>query len=176
MKIDKIRFIEPCTHVSERKRISPRNPSLNLLTLTTAAKSRVPDTMMYSECISAIRWDDVLSSDVIFIEIPTPAPECAFSAAEYVRENSNAMIVVFGIYACLNFTETLRYCDYILLGECDDSILTFLDALKFDRPMKFEGLAYFANGKFVHTGSHRPPTRLERVPDRQLLYNYRKLA
>ena len=41
------------------------------MTLATVAKEAVPDTLMYSESISKIRWDDVLDADIVLIGIFT---------------------------------------------------------------------------------------------------------
>ena len=74
MDIKKIRFVEPGNR-SYKKSLKNyfvyaryiRTPALGLITLATIAKKLVPDTYMYSEAISAVNWDDVLSSDVVFI-------------------------------------------------------------------------------------------------------------
>ena len=69
MKINKIRFLEP-GNLPYRRSIKNlyvydqyiRTPSHGLMTLATVAKEAVPDTLMYSESISKIRWDDVLDA------------------------------------------------------------------------------------------------------------------
>ena len=72
MKINKIRFLEP-GNLPYRRSIKNlyvydqyiRTPSHGLMTLATVAKEAVPDTLMYSESISKIRWDDVLDADIV---------------------------------------------------------------------------------------------------------------
>ena len=70
MKINKIRFLEP-GNLPYRRSIKNlyvydqyiRTPSHGLMTLATVAKEAVPDTLMYSESISKIRWDDGYRAD-----------------------------------------------------------------------------------------------------------------
>ncbi|MDR0818079.1 MAG: B12-binding domain-containing radical SAM protein [Oscillospiraceae bacterium] len=183
MKIDKIRFIEPGNppykpglrnlFVYEE---TIRNPSVGMLTLTTIVKERVVDTLMYSESISKILWDDVFDADVIFIGIFTFAATRGYELAKFIKDHSNAMVVMGGLHASMTYPEAINSCDYVLLGECDESILDFLYALKFGNPVKFPGIAYLDGGKLISTGSRRPPERFDTVPDSQLLYNYRKMA
>ena len=75
MKINKIRFLEP-GNLPYRRSIKNlyvydqyiRTPSHGLMTLATVAKEAVPDTLMYSESISKIRWDDVLDADIVLLD------------------------------------------------------------------------------------------------------------
>ena len=62
------------------------------------------------------------------------------------------MIVLGGLHASMNYREAVRHCDYVLLGEGDETILLFLQALKGEIPMDFAGLAYQKEGKLVCTG------------------------
>ena len=84
MKINKIRFLEP-GNLPYRRSIKNlyvydqyiRTPSHGLMTLATVAKEAVPDTLMYSESISKIRWDDVRPSGAMSLpassgKIPRP--------------------------------------------------------------------------------------------------------
>lgn len=47
----------------------------------------------------------------------------------------------------MNYKEAVRYCDYVLIGEGDETILTFLRALKNKESMDFRGLHTGGMGK-----------------------------
>lgn len=178
-----MRFIEP-GNFPYRKSIENlytydkyiRTPSHGLLTLTTIAKKVVDDTFMYSESISKIRWDDVLDADIVFIGIFTFSAVRGYELACFIKKHSNAIVVMGGLHASMNYTEAVNYCDYVLLGEGDESILEFIDCIRKDSAIDFPGVAYLKDKEIVFTGNRRPPENINTIPNRNLLYRYKKMA
>jgi len=183
MVVSKVRFIEP--GVPQYKR-SIRNlytynkyirtPSVGLLTLSTLTRETVDDTLMYSESISKIKWDDVLDADIVFIGIFTFAAVRGYELARYIKENSKAIVVMGGLHASMNYTEAVNHCDYVLLGEGDETIITFIEAVRNDAPIDFPGVAYRKDSEVIVTGQQNPPENINTIPDRNLLYRYSKMA
>lgn len=183
MKVNKVRFIEPGNMPYRRTMENLytydkyiRNPSTGLLTLATIVKKIVDDTFMYSESISKIKIDDLLDADIIFIGIFTFNATRGYKLAKYFKKHTNATIVMGGLHASMNYNEAVKYCDYVLLGEGDESIVEFINALKNDRPIDFEGVAFKENGQTLFTGNRKPPENIDTIPNRNLLYNYKKMA
>jgi radical SAM superfamily enzyme YgiQ (UPF0313 family) len=183
MKIQKIRFIEPgnLPYKTSIKNLYTyekyiRTPSHGLLTLTTIVKGHVDDTLMYSESISGIRWDDVMDADVVFIGIFTFAATRGYELAQYIKERSGAIVVMGGLHASMNYTEAVMHSDYVLLGEGDESVIDFIRALRENRPVDFPGVAYMRDGRLIYTGERKAPENIDVIPNRDLLYNYRKMA
>ncbi len=183
MKVNKIRFIEP-GNLPYRKSIKNlytyekyiRTPSYGLMTLATIAKTVVDDSYMYSESISKIKWDDVLDADIVFIGIFTFSAVRGYEIAEYIKNNSNAIVVMGGLHASMNYTEAVEHCDYILLGEGDESMLEFINAIKNDDKINFSGVAYKKDDEIICTGKRKPPENIDIIPNRHLLYNHYKMA
>ncbi|HEX9059886.1 MAG TPA: radical SAM protein [Clostridia bacterium] len=183
MPIKKIRFIEP-GNLPYRKSIKNlytydkyiRTPSHGLLTLATIVKKVVEDTFMYSESISKMRWDDVLDADIVFIGIFTFSAVRGYELASFIKKHSNAIVVIGGLHASMNYIEAVNYCDYVLLGEGDESILQLIDSVQKDSTIDFPGVAYLKDNEIVHTGSRIPPEDINTIPDRYLLYKYKKMA
>lgn len=181
--IKKVRFIEP-GNLPYRLSVKNlytyekyiRNPSTGLMTLATIVKKTVDDTYMYSESISKIIWNDVLDADVVFIGIFTFNANRGYELAKHIKENSNAIVVMGGLHASMNYTEAVKYCDYVLLGEGDESILEFMKIINRGLPIDFEGVAYIRDGQLVFTGNRTAPENINTIPDRNLLYNYKKMA
>lgn len=153
-----------------------RTPSIGLLTLSTLAKKVVDDTLMYSESISKIIWKDVLDADIVFIGIFTFAAVRGYEIARYVKANSKAIVVMGGLHASMNYTEAVDYCDYVLLGEGDETIISFISALRNNQPIDFSGAAYREGERVIFTGHQKPPLTIDTIPDRNLLYRYSKMA
>lgn len=183
MMVKKVRFIEP-GNLPYRKSIKNlytynkyiRNPSIGLLTLATIVKEVVDDTFMYSESISTVKWDDVLDADIVFIGIFTFSAVRGYELARYIKEHSSAIVVMGGLHASMNYPEAVKYCDYVLLGEGDESILELIDAIRIGNPIDFPGVAYQKQNQIVFTGNRKPPENINTIPDRYLLYRYHKMA
>ena len=148
--ISKLRFIEAGAVNRYRKSWkntflyngSICNPSTGLITLTTIAKHLVDDTLMYSESISYIDWDDVTNADVVFISINTFNAVRGYEIADNLRglnktqdkmnksNRSRPLVVLGGMHATLNYPEAVQHADYVLLGDADESIVEFIKALQ----------------------------------------------
>lgn len=179
----KIRFIEPGNRPYKPTPLNAfvydryiRTPSVGLNTLATICKRVVDDTYMYSESISKVVMEDVLDADIVFIGIFTFAAPRGYKIARYLKRRSKAVVVLGGLHASMNYEEAARYCDYVLLGEGDESILTFIDCVKNNKPMDFPGLAYYRHGRLIYTGYPKPPENIDIIPDRNLIYHYKKMA
>ena len=179
----KVRFIEPGNRPYKPTLLNYvvydryiRTPSVGLNTLATIVKKEVDDTLMYSESISRIPLDDLLDADVIFIGIFTFAAVRGYQIARYLKKRSKAVIVMGGLHASLNYKEAVHYCDYVLLGEGDETILTFLRAIKQKQPMDFPGIAFLRDGRIFNTGYPSPPQNINIIPDRNLVWRYQKMA
>lgn len=116
------------------------------------------------------------AADIIFIGIFTFAAVRGYQIADFLKKRTKAVIVLGGLHASMNYREAVRHCDYVLLGEGDETILLFLQALKGEIPMDFAGLAYQKEGKLVCTGYPSPPETFETIADRNLVYRYQKMA
>jgi len=181
--ISKIRFIEP-SNPPYRKSLRNfftngkyiRNPAIGTLMLTTIARELVEDTLMYSESISKIDWNDVLSADIVFIGIFTFNAQRGYELARHIKENSSAIVVLGGMHASLNYPEAVQYCDFVLLGEGDESVVEFIEAVNSSSPIDFPGVAYEKDAELVHTGKRTPPQNIDVIPNYQLLYRYDKMA
>ncbi|MFP3153046.1 B12-binding domain-containing radical SAM protein [Lachnospiraceae bacterium ZAX-1] len=183
MTVKKIRFLEP-GNLPYRKSIKNlyiydkyiRTPSVGLLTLSTIVKNVLDDTLMYSESISKIKWEDVLDADIVFIGVFTFNATRGYELAAYVKEHSLAVVVMGGLHASMNYPEAVQHCDYVLLGEGDESILDFIAACKSGCAIDFPGVAYLRDGELVNTGERMPPDTIDTIPNRSLCYNYHKMA
>lgn len=183
MNINKVRFIEP-GNPPYRKSIKNlytyekyiRTPSAGLLTLTTIVKDVIDDTFMYSESISKLKWDDILDADIVFIGVFTFSAPRGYELAHYIKEHSDALVIMGGLHASMNYPEAAQHCDYVMLGEGDESIVELIEALQIDKSLDFPGLAYLRDGDLIYTGERKPPCNIDLIPNRDLLYRYRKMA
>jgi radical SAM superfamily enzyme YgiQ (UPF0313 family) len=146
------------------------------MTLATIVNTVVGDTLMYSESISKIDWDDIFDADIVFIGIFTFNAQRGYQLARLIREKSKALVIMGGLHASMNYPEAVRHCDYVLLGEGDESILECIHAANGERAFDFQGLAYLNGNKVICTGDRKPPQNINVIPTRDLLYRYHRMA
>lgn len=179
--INKIRFIEPgnLPYKFSLKNLYTydkylRTPSTGLMILTTVVKRVIEDTLMYSESISKVKWKDVFDADIVFIGFFTFAASRGYRIAHLIRRHSNALIVTGGLHASLDYKEAVNHCDYVLLGECEESILDFIKVIQNNSAIDFQGIAYKNEKGVIFTGFRDPPENIDIIPNRDLLHGYRK--
>mgnify|MGYP002508613864 CR=1 FL=1 len=171
----KIRFIEPGNRPYKPTPLNYfvydryiRTPSVGLNTLATIVKEKVPDTMMYSESISRLVIDDIIDADIIFIGIFTFNAIRGYKLARYFKKKSNAIIVMGGLHASMNYKEAVKYCDYVLLGEGDESILEPEKQLSDEYPLVHSQVSScepaVQNGAQVHSNRNCVDTLSTREP------------
>ena len=179
----KIRFIEPGNRPYRPSLLNYfvydryiRTPSVGLNTLATIVHQAYADTYMYSESISRLDMDDILDADIIFIGFFTFAAVRGYELADYFKEHSRAIVVLGGLHPSMNYEEAVNYCDYVLLGEADETILPFIHAIEQKKFPQFAGIACLDNGQMIYTGMPEPPQNLDVVANRDLVHNYRRMA
>lgn len=179
----KIRFIEPGNRPYKRSVLNYfvydryiRTPSVGLNTLATIVHSEYPDTYMYSESIAKIDMKDCMDADFIFIGIFTFAAKRGYELADFFRENTNAVVVMGGLHASMNYEEAVQHCDYVLLGEGDKTILPFIKTVSGGSKPQLAGAGWIEEGKVKSTGKPVPPENFDLVPDRSLVHNFKKMT
>ncbi|MCL2680305.1 MAG: B12-binding domain-containing radical SAM protein [Coriobacteriia bacterium] len=144
--------------------------------VATIAQRIVDDTLMYSESVATIDWSDVLDADIVFIGIFTFNAQRGYQLAQHIKANSDALVVLGGMHASLNYPEAAQHCDYVLLGEGDESVIDFIQAVSDGAAIDFPGVVYKQKGELVHTGERTAPADIDVSPDYNLLYRYDKMA
>lgn len=179
----KIRFIEPGNRPYKPTILNYfvydryiRTPSVGLNTLATIVKKKIPDTYMYSESISRLDMKDIKDADIVFIGIFTYAAVRGYKIASYLRKHTNATVVLGGLHASMNYKEAVRYADYVMLGEGDETILPLIKMIKSGKRPKIKGYAWMENGTIYNTGKAELPQNIDIIPDRSLIHNYKKMT
>lgn len=179
----KIRFIEPGNTPYKRSiknlyvyNKNIRTPSQGAMTLATIVNKQYSDVRVYSESISKIIWKDILDADIIFISIFTFNANRGYELAQKIKKNSQATVIFGGLHATLNFTESVKHGDYVLLGEGDETILKMIQAVENNEEITFTGVAYNKGDKLIHTGIASLPQNIDVIPNRNLLYNFKKMS
>lgn len=179
----KIRFIEP-GNLPYRRSLKNlyvydkyiRTPSNGIITLATILNREYEDVFCYSESISKIKYNDIFDADIVFISIFTFNANRGYEIAEFIRKNSSALIVFGGLHATLNFDETIKYSDYVIRGEGDEILLDFVKMIENGKIPELPGIVRREDDKVYNYGEPRIPHNIDTIPNRNLLYNFKKMA
>ncbi|MCK5235463.1 MAG: B12-binding domain-containing radical SAM protein [Deltaproteobacteria bacterium] len=149
----KIRFIEPKSpdvHVFTRAAI----PRLGTVLLGTTLQEAGYDVKCYVEEVADMDLEDVLTADAVGISCITSTSMRSYEIAKLLK-STGIPVFMGGPHVTFLPDEALKYCDYVLKGECDDLILDFMKALETGEGLDdIPGLSYRdKNGEIHHNNA-----------------------
>jgi len=162
--IKKIVFIEPKSpgfHVYSRWGL----PRLGTLMLGTILKQAGYEVKVFVEDIKGINFEDVFEADAVGISTITSTAPRAYEIARQVRKEG---IPVFmgGAHVTFMDEEALEYCDYVLRGEAEETIMPLIKAIETGAGLEnVRGLSYLGNdGKIIRNEDVEKCTDLDKYP------------
>lgn len=170
--IKKIVFIEPKSpgyHVFSRWGL----PRLGTIILGTILKDHGYEVKVFVEDIKGINFEDVFEADAVGISTITSTAPRAYEIANVIRRE-DIPVFMGGPHVTFMDEEALNYCDYVLRGEAEETILPFIHALESRTGFEnIAGLSYRTSaGKLVRTEDANHCRELDRfpIPDRTLIH------
>lgn len=161
--MEKIVFIEPSPpdfHIFSKMPL----PRLGTVLLATILKEQGYRVKSYVECLGEIDLVDVLSADCVGISTITPTAPRSYEIARLLTERGKT-VFMGGPHVTFMPDEALEYCDYVLRGEAEGSIVDFIKALAEGRGFdKIPGLSYRVDGQVVHNKAPSLQTDLDSLP------------
>lgn len=125
--IKKIVFIEPKSpgnHIYSRWGL----PRLGTLQIGTILKNAGYDVKVFIEEIKGIDFEEVFDADLVGISTITSTAPRAYEMANQIRK-AGIPVIMGGPHVSFMPEEALNYCDLVLCGETEESILPLLNAL-----------------------------------------------
>ncbi|QWR76596.1 B12-binding domain-containing radical SAM protein [Candidatus Magnetomonas plexicatena] len=177
MKIRKVAFIEskaPGNHIYSRYPV-PRVGSVLLSTILSALGYEVK---VYIEDLAKIDWQYVENSDIVCISTITPTATRAYKHAKRAQ-TLGIPVVMGGAHVSFMAEEALNYCDYVVRGEGDESIVELFNYLEKGSPdiKTIKGLSYRdKHGAVVNNESRPLLASLDElpIPDVSLVQDFDK--
>jgi anaerobic magnesium-protoporphyrin IX monomethyl ester cyclase len=115
---------------------------LGLPLLATLLRDRGHDVRVCVEALGPIDWQRVMSSDVVGVSTTTSTSIRAYQYAERVRQRG-IPVVMGGPHVTFEATEALEFCDYVVRGEGEDTMLELVDYFEGRRTLdSILGLSY----------------------------------
>ncbi|MGM0652107.1 MAG: B12-binding domain-containing radical SAM protein [Bacillota bacterium] len=174
--MEKIVLIEPQSkedHVYKYVRM----PRLGLPILGTQLQKEGYRVNFYLGTGDSLPWEEIMTADLVGISTTTATCREAYQIAGFLRVAS-IPVVIGGIHATFLPDEAIRFADYVVQGEAEESFLPLVRAIeKGEEPWKIPGLSYWENGTVVHNNIMPEKINMDTlpIPDITLLEHSDKL-
>lgn len=135
------------------------------------------DVTVYMEHVKAPRWDRIARSDLVCFSLLSSAADKTRALAMKIRSELGIPIVVGGTHASYFPESCLEYCDYVVFGEGDETILELIETLsKRGEVGTVRGIAYRDGGQVRRTPPRPGPETFETIPNFSLIEGYRRMT
>ena len=148
-------------------------PNYGLPLIGTILSEGGYDVKVYIEHIEAPQWDRIAESDLICFSSMNVAAGKTYRLAEKIRSRLGIPTIIGGTHASYFPESCLRYFDYVVIGEGDETIVELVDALARGGDIsQVRGVAY-RTGDHVHRTPPRPgPAIFDTIPNFSLIEGY----
>lgn len=130
-------------------------PRLGLPLIGTILKELGHKVRIFCEELAEPDWKLISKADVVGISTITSTATRAYLLAKKARMLGKP-VIMGGPHVSFNQAEALENCDFVIVGEGEETIVELVDVLEGKKsPEKVRGLAFKKGDKVVFTG-HRP--------------------
>jgi radical SAM superfamily enzyme YgiQ (UPF0313 family) len=134
------------------------------------------DVKVYVEHVKPPEWDRISQSDLICLSSINAAADKTYRFAREIKSILGIPIVIGGTHASFFPATCLQYCDYVVFGEGDETILELVEALgNGGNVNKVAGIAYWADGIQL-TPPRISSADFSTIPNFNLIEGYRRMS
>ncbi|RPI58705.1 MAG: radical SAM protein [Chloroflexi bacterium] len=133
------------------------------------------EVKIFEERLWPMDWDYILSSDAIGLYVMTCTVRRSMDHSRRIKAHNPAIpIVAGGTHVSELPEDTLRFVDYVVRKEADETLPDLLNALQQGRdPAGVPGISFKRDGQIIHTPD-RPPVRdIDVIPDMSLIHRFK---
>ncbi len=149
--------------------------------LATILHERGYKVRVFVEDIGGVDWKWVRSADIICVSTLTSTAPRAYKIVKELRE-SGISVIMGGVHPTFLPEESLRFCDYVVRGEADETLPMLIDLLESKGkvyPIDIPGVSYMNNlGQTINNPllpDHFVDLDELPAPDFELIYNQKNI-
>jgi radical SAM superfamily enzyme YgiQ (UPF0313 family) len=153
------------------------HPGLALPIIGTVLKHSGYNVKIYIDSIQPPPMEELYRSDVVGFSVNSACFLETYRAAKQLREKSKCIIVFGGPHVTFMADEALRYGDFVVRGEGEQTIIELFHALEEDRSSfdNINGLSWRDSSGQIHHNPDRPlHPNPDTIPDQSLIAGYKK--
>lgn len=150
-------------------------PRYGVPLIASILRNKGYDVTLFVEEIRPINWEMLLAADVIGFHTLTCSVGRMQRIIEQIRMKSDAPIIVGGTHSTYFPESVLRYCDYVVRQEGDETIVDLLDALSTGRdPATVAGVTFHRNGQTIRTPDRGSVQKFDTIVDLSTIYGWKE--
>jgi len=135
------------------------------------------DVRVYIERIKPPEWDRIAESDLICFSSWNAAADKTYRLAREIKSTLGIPIIFGGVHASYFPESCLRYCDYVVFGEGDETIMELVETLSHGGDLeKVAGIIYRVGDQVYHTAPRPAPAKFDTIPNFSLIESYRRMS
>lgn len=151
-------------------------PDYGLPLIGTILSEAGYDVKVFVEHIEAPNWDRIATSDLICFSTLSAAAGKTYRLAREIRSRLGIPIIIGGTHASYFPASCLQYCDYVVIGEGDETILELVETLAGRGEMEqVRGIAYRVGDKLFWTPPRPGPEGFDTIPNYSLIEGYSRM-
>ena len=148
-------------------------PRYGIPLIATILKNAGYDVTLFVEEIKPINWEIMYQADLVGFHALTCAVGRAQRIVEQLRMKSQVPVIIGGEHATYQPESVLRFCDYVVRQEGDETVLDLVDALKTGRDVAtVSGVTFHRDGKTIATPDRPPVKNFDTVVDLSTIYGW----
>ncbi len=150
-------------------------PRYGVPLIATILKNAGYDVTLFVEELKPINWEIMYQADLVGFHALSCAVGRARRIVEQLRMKSNVPVVIGGEHATYLPESVLRFCDYVVRQEGDETILDLVDALQTGRDVAtVPGVTFHRDGRTIATPDRPPVKNFDTVVDLSTIYGWEK--
>ena len=152
-------------------------PDYGLPLIGTVLAEAGYEVSVFVEHVQPPSWEAICRADLVCLSSLSAGADKTYRLADRIRAELHLPVIIGGTHASYFTRDTLQHCDYVVLGEGDETILELVAALSSGKDVGgVAGIAFLENGQVRSTGPRAGPQRFDTVPNYELIAGYRVMS
>ncbi len=134
------------------------------------------DVKVFMEHVKPPEWSRIAQSDLVCFSTLSAGAGKTYQLARKIKSQFGIPVIIGGTHASYFPESCLEHCDYVVLGEGDETIIELVDALSTGRDIRaVAGVAYRDASRVQRTAPRAGPQGFNTVPDFSLIEGYHRM-
>jgi radical SAM superfamily enzyme YgiQ (UPF0313 family) len=152
-------------------------PDYGLPLIGTILSEAGYDVRVYIEHVRPPEWDRLAESDLVCLSCLTAGAGKTYQLAGDIRRRLGIPTIIGGTHATYLPDSCLEHCDYVVLGEGDETIVQLVETLARGGDVgKVAGIAYRVGDRVHRTAPRHGPAQFDTIPNFELIEGYRRMG
>jgi anaerobic magnesium-protoporphyrin IX monomethyl ester cyclase len=152
-------------------------PDYGMPLIGTILKEAGYDVTVYIEHVKAPEWERIAQSDLVCFSSLCAGADKVYQLSSRIRTELHLPVIFGGTHATYFPESSLDYCDYVVLGEGDETIIELVETLRNGgNPAQVAGIAFRRGGETIRTAPRPGLVQFDTIPDFGLIEGYKPLS